>query len=93
MKTLTMIALLASCAPAYAQQLQCGGTPDVYAALTDKYGEARQLWAQNGPDQVVEFWAGSQGWTMIISLPDGNSCMIAEGVDWGMTPNEEKPQL
>lgn len=88
-----ILTLLASCAPSYAQQLQCGPTDDVYAALTDKYGEARQLWAQNGPDQVVEFWAGAQGWTMIISLPDGNSCMIAEGIDWGMTPNEEKPQL
>ena len=92
MKTLALLLAL-SAAPSYAQELQCGGTPDVYATLSDKYGETRQLWAQNGPDQVVEFWAGSQGWTMIISLPDGNSCMIAEGIDWGMTPSEEKPQL
>lgn len=88
-----ILTLLASCAPSYAQQLQCGPTDDVYAALTDKYGETRQLWAQNGPDQVVEFWGGSKGWTMIITTDDGQSCMVGEGADWGMMPSEAKPNL
>ena len=93
MKPLPILALLATCAPAYAQQLQCGGTPDVYAELTEKYGETRQLWAQNTPSQVVEFWGGATGWTIIITTNDGQSCMVGEGVDWGMMPIEEKPQL
>lgn len=89
----TILALLASCAPVYAQSMQCGGTPDVYAALTDKYGETRQMWAQNTPAQIVEFWGGDKGWTIIITTNDGQSCMVGEGIDWGMTPSEVKPNL
>lgn len=93
MKILATPAILAACAPAYAQQLQCGGTPDVYAELTDSYSESRQIWAQNGPAQIVEFWAGEKGWTIIITTNDGQSCLVAEGVDWGMMPSDGKPNL
>lgn len=93
MKYLSTLAFLASCSPAYAQQLQCGPTDDVYAELTAKYGETRQLWAQNTPAQIVEFWAGSKGWTIIVTTNDGQSCMVGEGIDWGITPIEEKPHL
>ena len=95
MKAIALIvALMAT--PLAAQvptQMQCGPTDDVYAALTDKFGETRQIWAQYGQTQVIEFWAGADGWTIIMTMPDGSSCLMADGRDWGMMPNEEKPQL
>lgn len=93
MKTLALLAFMASCAPAYAQQMQCGGTADVYAELTERYGEARQVWAQTSDQQIIEFWGGANGWTVFITTPEGQSCFVAEGQDWGAMPSKEKPQL
>lgn len=72
--------------------LQCGGTPDVYAGLSDA-GETRQYIAMPAPDQVIEFWAGPNSWTMFVTLPDGTSCLISQGTMWQEFDEKGKPNL
>lgn len=96
MKILALIAFMASCAtcaPAFAQQIKCYDTNDVYNLLTEKHGETRQVWAQTSSQQIIEFWGGANGWTVFITTPEGKSCLVAEGQDWGATPSEKRPQL
>jgi len=88
MKYLALIAALLS-SPSYAQTV-CIGTPDVYDGLT-KAGESRQYVAQHSPDQLIELWAGKNGWTMFVTLSDGTSCLVSSGSYWQKF--EEEPQL
>lgn len=94
MKTLALIAaLIATPIAAQEQEMQCGKTDQVYADLSRKFGEGRIFWAQHAVDQIIEMWAGPQGWTIFVTLPDGTSCLIASGVDWGMMPSQVVPNL
>ena len=39
---------------------------------------------------LLELWKakGGETWTVVLSLPDGNSCIVGSGNDWiPMTPN------
>jgi len=87
MKTLSLALILASCAPAHAQETKCGPTKDVYQQLTDKHGESRQVWAETQNNEVIEMWASAKGWTVFVTLPNGQSCLVASGENWGMVPN------
>lgn len=94
MKTIALIAaLIATPIAAQEQEMQCGPTEQVYADLSQKFGEGRVFWAQHAVDQIIEMWAGPSGWTIFVTFPDGTSCLIADGVDWGMMPSEVVPNL
>ena len=67
---------------AYAQQNNnCAERSRVIERLQSKYGESRQsvgLAANNG---VVETYASSESgtWTIVITLPNGITCLVAAG--------------
>lgn len=75
-------ALLAS--PAAAQQLQCSQRAVVLTALSDKYAEkpvAMGLASNGGVLEVLSDGEGST-WTIIVTMPNGVSCMVAAGENW-----------
>lgn len=81
MKYLATLALLASCAPAYAQQ-NCASTDEVYTTLLEKYQEERLVVGVNQAGSLIEFWGSDQSgsWSVIITYPDGMSCLADSGV-------------
>ena len=62
--------------------------PDGCRHLANKYSEAPVAvgMAENGG--VIEVLTSTEGgtWTIIITMPDGTSCMVAAGEDWEQLP-------
>lgn len=53
--------------------------------LNDKYGETLRGAGLRGDNGVMELYVSEEGsWTLLLTLPDGNSCPVAVGDDWRM---------
>jgi hypothetical protein len=81
-------ALSASAAENAAPGQSCATRAKVLQHLSHKYSEAPIAigLAENGG--VIEVLTSGQGgtWTIIITMPDGTSCMVAAGEDWEQLP-------
>ena len=66
----------------------CSTRTNVLDHLSHKYSERPVAvgLAENGG--VIEVLTSSAGgtWTIIITMPDGTSCMVAAGEDWEQLP-------
>ena len=62
----------------------CSTRADVLNLLADKYSEAPVAVGLADNGGVIELLTSGQGgtWTIIITMPDGTSCMLAAGEDW-----------
>lgn len=66
--------------PAIGATPHCAPRPDLVEMLTDRDGESWRSsgLAQNG--SVVETFAADNGnWTILVTRPDGISCLLAAG--------------
>ena len=67
------------CAPSAAAQAACGQYNEVSERLNKKYGErvvGRGIEAQG---RMLEIWSGPEGWTVLMTSPDMQSCVMAVG--------------
>lgn len=79
------------CAPAAAAQAVCGPYDEVSERLSKKYGErvvGRGIEAQG---RMLEIWSGLEGWTILMTSADMQSCVMAIGQK-GTTWETIKPQ-
>lgn len=76
------MALMAAAGPGGAEAMPCAARGHVVALLADRYGETRLAAAPTGDAGVLELFAStvSGGWTLILSRPDGQSCLVASGL-------------
>lgn len=60
---------------------QCGAREAVLAQLAEKYGETRRGIGMAANQTVMEVFASdaSGSWTIIVTLPNGASCLVASG--------------
>lgn len=60
---------------------QCGPRDAVLAQLADRWGETRRSVGLAAGQQVMEVFASAETgtWTIIVTLPDGRSCLVASG--------------
>ncbi len=66
----------------------CGIRAEVIQKLADQFGETqRQIGLVPARGVVLELFASGDGqtWTIMLSFPDGKSCLFASGTDWGAT--------
>jgi len=78
----TLFVLLGFTAPASAQMI-CGARTDIVNRLTDGYEEKQTSAgiARNG--SLVEVFSSAQGsWTIIYTIPGGQTCLMAVGDSW-----------
>ncbi len=82
MKTVSLIAalFLATCAPAVAQS--CGPTELMYSTLKDQYGEAPIFLGTQADGSIIEIWVGDDTWTAFVTLPNGTSCNLTDGMGY-----------
>ncbi len=75
---------LAAVNPALSHQLQCGKTTEVRSKLSMKYGETSTSVGVTADGGLAEVLISKDGgtWTILVSYPNGNSCMIANGEGW-----------
>ena len=79
--------------PANAQEqgggaVPCGVRDEVVKQLADQFGETqREVGLVPQRDVVMELFASGDGqtWTLMLSFPNGKSCLFASGTDWGVT--------
>jgi hypothetical protein len=74
-------------APVHAQFAVCGERTQIVDQLKAKYKEQRQavgLIANSGAAELYVSEAGT--WTMLVTLENGKSCIIAAGHSWDSSP-------
>ena len=76
--------LLVFSTPAEAQQVPCAPREIVVERLKSGYGESPAGLGIQSSGQLIEIWAapGTGTWTVLMSRPDGNTCVVASGTDW-----------
>jgi len=72
--------------PAHAMGM-CGTRDDFIRALNDKYSEGPKAMALAGQVNIVEVFTSKVGtWTIIVTTPEGRTCIIAAGSGWADLP-------
>ena len=67
-----------------AAQAACSPRSDVLGHLARKYGESPVAIGVTNKGGLVEVLTTGDGntWTIIVSMPNGTSCMVAAGEGW-----------
>jgi hypothetical protein len=87
MRYLLTLAAICLTAPAMAQQPQaCAKRDQVVAKLGDKFGETIKSIGLSKSGVVEVYSAENGSWTILMTRPDGVSCMVASGQFWGPAP-------
>ena len=64
----------------------CGPREALVAALTGHYDEKQESVGLSGNGLLMEFFTSTSGsWTILLSSPQGSSCIIATGDSWQRT--------
>ena len=66
---------------ARSETTSCGDRTKVINSLAEKYGETRQGIGLGRNNGVMEIYASSETgtWTILVTLPTGQACLIAAG--------------
>jgi hypothetical protein len=82
-------AVAAGPTPARADAQVCGARNDILAELTKRYSEAPVAVGLSNSGVLVEVLSSDKGatWTIIVSQPDGTSCLVAAGKEWQDVPH------
>lgn len=65
---------------ALAQTLPCAPREQVLRLVIDQRGETRLATGEAARGATIELFAGEGGrWTLLLNLPDGRSCLLANG--------------
>ncbi len=73
------------------QQIPCNQRNDVLGHLAQKYQELPIAVGVTNRGGLVEVLSTGDGktWTIIISSPDGEACMVAAGKGWRALPETD----
>ncbi|MEX2455612.1 MAG: hypothetical protein WD470_12960 [Rhodospirillaceae bacterium] len=89
-KFAAVAALIASASiPAAAQQPSCAKRSDILSHLASRYTEAPVAIGVANNGGIVEVLSSETGssWTIIITMPNGATCMVAAGENWEKNPS------
>jgi len=81
-------AVVAGSTAARADPQVCGARTEILAELTKRYSEAPVAVGLANSGVLVEVLSSDNGatWTIIVSQPDGVSCLVAAGKEWQDLP-------
>ncbi len=91
MKTLIALSALtlALASPVFAQQQRaCGDRDAIVERLGNKYGEQPAGMGLSHANSMVEVFASEETgtWTILITMPSGQACLVAAGEFWEAAP-------
>jgi hypothetical protein len=73
--------------PVHAQFAVCGDRTQIVDQLKAKYKEQRQAVGLIATSGAAELYVSEAGtWTMLVTLENGKSCIIAAGHSWDSSP-------
>ena len=81
---MTVVALVFGARSVAAQQPACTERSDVLDHLNSQYSEAPVAMGLANNGGVIEILSSKTGksWTIILTMPNGTTCMIAAGENW-----------
>lgn len=88
-------ALILATAPAAAQQARnCGPRAAVVENLGKKYGESRQGIGLDDRGAMLEIFASAESgsWTITLTAPNGQTCLIASGQSFEIDTTPPPPE-
>jgi hypothetical protein len=89
LKTLTATAVVTALSLPATAQTVCGERTKFLKHLSSGYSEAPVAMGLVSNGSILEVLASKDGsWTIIVTQPDGTSCVVAAGEAW-----EDMPQL
>jgi len=82
--TMALVGTLIALSPAHAAAAQCASRAKMVQQLNDRYGESAQSIGLTPSGQTLELFAHPETgtWTILLSFPNGTSCMMAAGTDY-----------
>lgn len=82
-----MVATVGSAGTATAQNL-CMPREQIVELLDARYSESPVAFGLASGGRLVEVFSTADGstWTLLLTAPDGTSCMMAEGQGWSALP-------
>ena len=82
-----VVAMVGTTGPAAAQGL-CMPREKIVEMLDTRYDEAPIALGLASGGRLVEVFSSADGstWTLLLTAPDGTSCMMAEGQGWSALP-------
>src|SRR4030042_2066781 len=91
LKFIVLAAATLFAVPATAQA-PCGPTAAIHEFLTVQFGEVLQAVGISEGANLVEVWANleTRSWTLVMSSPDGVSCVFESGVEFISAPRAPK---
>lgn len=74
-------------APADAQLLLCGDRAVLTNQLENEHSETQRGVGLTADGRLLEVFASPAGtWTLLLTRPDGHTCVIGHGEHWQVTP-------
>ena len=88
-----LAAMLAAPSAASAASI-CAERDSMITKLKSKYGEAERGMGLSGTEAVIEVWSSEKTgtWTIVMTKPNGVSCVMAAGDSWVDVPPEKGPE-
>lgn len=79
-----MVSAVVGASPTAAQAATCAPRDAIIERLKIGYGEGPAGFGIQSSGQLIEIWAapGTGTWTVLMSRPDGKTCVVATGTDW-----------
>ena len=75
--------LLVNSSSAVAQGAMCGEHNKILRQLEEKYNEVVKHAAITGRGALVELTVAPNGsWSMLVTIPDGPTCLVLSGDSW-----------
>jgi hypothetical protein len=72
------------------QQLACGKREDMVKALFSQYSEEQRAIGLAHQTAIIEVFTSKTGsWTILLTKPDGASCIVGAGEAWEDIPPKE----
>lgn len=65
----------------------CKDRSELIKVLAKKFGETQRSYGLQNDRRVLELYASPDGsWTALLTLPSGQSCVVAAGEAWTILP-------
>ncbi len=85
---LVIVGTLLLAAPASAQAV-CGERAKIVELLQTRHAESRRAVGLASNGTLLEIFASAAGtWTVLMTFPDGRTCMMADGEAWRLLERE-----
>lgn len=84
------LALLLGTKAALAQEAPCPGYTELAQQLERQYAEVPVSLGLSSAGKVLQVFSTADGatWTMVLTKPDGSSCVVAAGEHWEILPRK-----